>query len=382
MRRLLAIVAAIVLVDTMFYAAISPLLVYYAHHFHMAKAQAGVLSASYAAGTLLGSLPAGWLAARVGVRSTIVGGLSLMIAASLAFAFATSIGPLDAARFVQGLGGAASWAAGMAWVIERAPAGRRGEMIGTTLAAAIAGGLLGPALGAVAAETTPKLAFSAVAALGVGLLLWTLTEPAPAPTRATRLDGLTPALRDRGVLTGLWLTALAALLYGTLAVLAPLRLSRLGASSATVGLAFVGGAALAAISSPLVGRLSDRSGWRRPVLSALCVSMVWALLLTLPRAIALLFALVVVADGVFGLPYSPAGAMISEGAERVGLAQSYGFALFNLAWAGGQVIGGAGSAGLAQATADAVPYSLLAGLCALTVAAIARRRRGLAPLRR
>jgi hypothetical protein len=87
---------------------------------------------------------------------------------------------------------------------------------------------------------------------------------------------------------------------------------------------------------------------------------------------------VVVADAVFGVPYPPAGAMISEGAGRVGLAQAYGFGLFNLAWAGGQVIGAAGSAGLAQATADAVPYSLLAGLSALTVAAIALRRRDLA----
>jgi MFS family permease len=374
-------VAAIVLVDTMFYAAIAPLLPFYVHHFGIAKAQAGVLAASYAAGTLLGSLPAGWLAARLGVRPTIMSGLGLMTAASLAFAFATSIGPLDVARFVQGLGGAASWAAGMAWVIERAPDGRRAEMIGTTLAAAIAGALLGPVLGTVAAQTTPKLAFSAVAALGVGLLLWTLTEPAPAPSRATRLDGLTSAVRDRSVLTGMWLTALAALLYGTLAVLAPLRLSHLGARSTTIGLAFVAGAAVAAVSSPLIGRLSDRRGWRRPVLTGLSLSMAWVVLLALPRGVAVLVGLVIVADGLFGLPYSPAGAMISEGAQRVGLGQTYGFGLFNIAWAGGQVIGAAGSAGLAQVTDDVIPYSVLAALCAATVAAIARGRRDVATAR-
>ncbi len=379
-------VAAIVLVDTMFYAAIAPLLPYYTHHFHLAKAQAGVLSASYAAGTLVGSLPAGWLAARFGVRRTILSGLGLMIAASLAFAFASRAGPLDVARFVQGLGGAASWAAGMAWLIARAPDGRRAEMIGTTLAAAIAGGLLGPVLGTVAAETTPKIAFSAVGALGVGLWLWTLSEPAPAPSGATRLDGFGLALRDPSVLTGMWLTALAALLYSTLSVLAPLRLSHLGASNATVGLAFLVGAAFAAASSPLVGRLSDRRGWRRPVLIGLGLSMACAVSLTLPRTVVLLFGLVVVADSCFGVPYSPAGAMISEGAERRGLGQTYGFGLFNLAWAGGQVIGAAGSAGLAQATADAVPYSVLAGLCALTVAAIgacrgSRRSRRARPAR-
>src|SRR5947209_15536065 len=117
MRRLLAMVAAIVLVDTMFYAAIAPLLPYYAQHFHLAKAQAGVLAAAYAAGTLIGSIPAGWMAARVGVRATILTGLALMIGSSVVFAFARTVGLLDAARFVQGVGGAASWAAGLAWLI-------------------------------------------------------------------------------------------------------------------------------------------------------------------------------------------------------------------------------------------------------------------------
>jgi hypothetical protein len=84
---------------------------------------------------------------------------------------------------------------------------------------------------------------------------------------------------------------------------------------------------------------------------------------------------VVVADGLFGVSYPPAGAMISAGAEHVGLGQAYGFALFNLAWAGGQVIGGAGSAGLAQATSDAVPYLLLSILCAITLVAVVRQGR-------
>ena len=57
----------------------------------------------------------------------------------------------------------------------------------------------------------------------------------------------------------------------------------------------------------------------------------------------------------------------------MGLDQGYAFALFNLAWAGGQVVGNAGSAGLAQATADAVPYALLAALCLATIVTVGRR---------
>jgi MFS family permease len=372
MRRLVVMVAAIVLVDTMFYAAIAPLLPYYKHHFHIDKSTAGVLAAAYAAGTLLGAIPSGWLAARLGVRRTVLFGLALMVVSSVVFGFAHHVALLDAARFVQGVGGAASWAAGMAWLIARAPGSRRGEMVGTALGAAIVGSLLGPVLGTVASQTSPQLVFSLVGVVGIALGAWTLTESAPPPSGGRGFGAFGPALRDARVLAGMWLTVLASLLYGTLAVLAPLRLDHLGASGVTVGLAFLLASAAAAGASPVVGRVSDRRGWRVPVRACLCVSALAALLLPLPSSAPLLFALVVLCDPFFGASYAPAGAMISDGSERAGLDQGYAFALFNLAWATGQVVGEAGSAGLAQATSDAVPYGTLAGLCVLTLVAVTR----------
>src|SRR2546425_515227 len=106
MRRLFALVAAVVLVDTCFYAAISPLLPHYAHELDLSKAAAGVLTASYAAGTLIAALPSGWLAARVGVKPTVLTGLALLAASSLAFGLAHDVVALDVARFAQGIGGA------------------------------------------------------------------------------------------------------------------------------------------------------------------------------------------------------------------------------------------------------------------------------------
>lgn len=372
MRRLVIMVAAIVLVDTMFYAAIAPLLPYYTHHFHIHKSGAGVLAAAYPAGTLLGSLPAGWMAARLGVRPTVLFGLALMVVASFAFGFAESVPLLDSARFLQGIGGAASWAAGLAWLMARASGERRAEMIGTALAAAIGGALLGPVIGTLANQTSPKLVFSAVGVLGIGLAIWTFTERAPAPQGGPGFAAMRPALREPRLLTGMWLTTLGALLFGTLAVLAPLRLDHLGASGVTVGVAFLIGAGAAALSSPLVGRVVDRRGWQTPVRAGLCASAVAAVLLPLPTSPALLVVLIVLSDPAFGASYPAAGAMISDGAERAGLDQGYAFALFNLAWGIGQVLGDAGSAGLAQATSDAVPYATLAVLCVATLAVISR----------
>src|SRR5512139_117813 len=121
MRRLLLLVGAIVFVDTMFYEAIVPLLPHFRDDPGLSKTGAGVLAGAYSAGTLLGALPAGWLAARWGVRQTVGLGLALMSAASLAFGLAQSAVALDLARFLQGLGGAASWAGGLAWLVRAAP---------------------------------------------------------------------------------------------------------------------------------------------------------------------------------------------------------------------------------------------------------------------
>jgi MFS family permease len=375
MRRLVLLVAAIVLVDTMFYAAITPLLPYYSHHFHLSKSSAGLLAGAYPAGTLIAALPGGWLAARIGVRRTVLVGLALMIVSSVVFGFARHIGLLDGARFLQGVGGSASWAGGLAWLMARAEGTRRGELIGTALAAAIAGALFGPVLGSAASLTSPKLVFSLVGVLGAVLVAFTLLEEPTAPTGARARAGFRLALRDSRVQAGMWLTTLGALLFGTLAVLAPLRLDRLGASGVTVGAAFLLAAGFAALSSPIVGRYSDRRGWRLPVFVGLIASAAFLAVLPLPASAAVLFVLVVCADPCFGAAYPAAGAMISDGAERAGLDQGYAFGLFNLAWASGQVVGDAGSAGLAQATADAVPYALLAGACVVTLFGLSRSSR-------
>ena len=155
MRRLLAFTCVIVFVDTLFYAAITPILPELSDEYGLSKTAAGVLAAAYPAGTFIGAIPGGWMAARVGVRPTVLLGLGLMVAASIGFAFADSIVVLDVSRFMQGVGGAASWAGALGWMIGAAPRERRGQYIGTALAAAVAGALFGPVLGAAAGRVRP-----------------------------------------------------------------------------------------------------------------------------------------------------------------------------------------------------------------------------------
>ena len=98
MRRLLPLVAAVICVDSLLYAALTPLLPHFTHELGLSKGQAGALVAAYGAGSLVGALPGGLAAARFGPRPAVLVGLALMGAAGVAFAFAGEFWTLLGAR--------------------------------------------------------------------------------------------------------------------------------------------------------------------------------------------------------------------------------------------------------------------------------------------
>jgi MFS family permease len=381
MRRLLLLVGAIVLVDTMFFAALTPLLPHYVHELDIGKAGAGVLQAMYPAGALLAGIPSGMAAARFGVKPTVLTGLTLLALTTVAFGLADSVWALDLARFLQGVSSAFSWTGGLAWLVAAAPARSRGSLIGSAFGAAIAGALFGPVLGAVASFTGTGLAFGTVAGLALLLAVAAAMTPAAAPDRPQPIRMLFEALsRDRLIQIGVWLCLIPALLFGTLSVLAPLRLSALGWGAVAVGATYLVSAALEAGWAPLLGRLSDRYGRMRPLRAALAASAVVAILLPWPESPWLLALLVVAAGFAFGSFWTPAMSMVTDAAEVRGLDYGYAFALVNLAWAPGQAGGSAIGGGLAAITSDAVPYLLLAGMCLVTLRAMSRYRETAVPV--
>jgi MFS family permease len=364
-RRLVLLVGAIVLVDTMFYAAIVPLLPKLADELDLGKNGAGVLTGAYAAGTLLGSLPAGWLIARAGVKPTVVLGLTLMAVSGLAFAFGDTVAVLDAARFLQGAGGACSWAAGMAWLAAEAPRERRGELLGSAIGAAIFGVQLGPVVGAVASAIGQEITFSSTVAFGVALGVWAWATPVrPGSGEALATPG--SALRSRSMLAGMWLTALPAAAFGVLDVLAPLRLAALGASALALGATFFVAAGVEAAVNPLVGRYTDRRGARAVVRGGLGATVAALVLIQLPgTAVALAFVVVAI-SGLLGVLWVPAMGLLTGGAERIGLDHGFAFAYFNLSWAAGFSLGSFAGGTLAEVTRDGVSYSGVAALYAVS----------------
>jgi LPXTG-motif cell wall-anchored protein len=68
-------------------------------------------------------------------------------------------------------------------------------------------------------------------------------------------------------------------------------------------------------------------------------------------------------------------AWLSSILERRGDAAGLSGSLINLAWAGGQIAGGAGGGALAGATGDATPMLVASGLALVTLLALGARRR-------
>jgi MFS family permease len=399
-RRLVLVVGAVVLVDTMFYAAIAPLLPALAHEFRLSKLSAGVLTASYAVGMLVGSLPGGLLAARVGPKRAVYVGLTLLGASTLAFGFVQSAVGLGVARFVEGVGGACSWAGGLAWIVAESREERRGAMIGRAVGAAIGGALLGPVIGTVANAIGRGATFSGVVVLAVALIVAVsriplahgasgqglahgaseqglahgASEQGPAHGAPGRgVADLSGALRSRAIVAGVWLVALPAVASGLVNVLGPLRLHRLGAAAAAIGATFLAGAAIEAAMSPAVGSLSDRRGRFVPMRFGLAGAAALLACFTLPASAAALAVLIVALAATLGTFWAPAMALLADAAAARGLDQALAAALMNVAWAAGQIVGSGVGGALAKAAGDALPMLLTAGACAATLALLKGR---------
>lgn len=375
-RRLVVVIGAVVFVDTMFYAAIAPLLPELAHSLHLSKLSAGVLAASYPAGVLAAAIPGGILAVRIGPKNTVYVGLGLLAGSTLAFGFVQNLALLDLARLVEGIGSACAWAGGLAWIVADAPPDRRGAMIGAALGAAIGGSLFGPVVGAVANGIGRGLAFSAVVVLSLGLILAARTLPLARAPSGQGVKELGRALRSRRLLAAMWLVGLPAIVSGVLNVLGPLRLHVFGAGAAAVGAAYLSAAAAEGVVTPVIGRLSDRRGRIAPLRAGLILTIALTACFTLPATAAALAVLIVATAAALGTFWAPAMAMLSDAAEERRLDQALAAALMNLGWAVGAIVGETGGGAIAKTAGDGLPMYVVAGLCGVTLAGLTRRPAG------
>jgi MFS family permease len=372
-RRTVTLIRALLGFESVLYSVLTPILPHYAHVFGASKPAIGLLTASYPAGMLPGSLLGGWIATRTGVRRTTVTGLLLFTGSIVAFGFGSEIAVLDGLRFVQGIACGCIWGGGLAWVIAISPRDRRGEMLGSVFAAAIFGTLIGPVLGTMAVAAGTGVVFACVGGVSLLLTAWTLQHPEPPRAALGAGAPLGVLARDPRIALGCWVILLEACVIGATGTLLPLRLSAFGASGVAIGITFVLASVLALLVNPPIGRLADRRGIVLPLTIGLGGTAVLLALLPLPQSPLPLAALTVL---MLGGPLTacgmPAVSIVTDAIERVGAALAFGSMLFNLAWATGETIGAPAATSLSRATSDAVPLAALAAVLLATLA-ISRR---------
>jgi MFS family permease len=367
MRRLLLLASAMIFFDVAFFAAIAPLLPGYVDELGLSKAQAGVLSASYAAGTLLASLPAGFVASRVGPRRTVICGLLLLGVASLIFGQVDTIYPLDSARFVQGVAGALIWSGALTWLITASPEENRGSVIGTALGTAVAGALLGPAIGALAASVGTGPVFGSVLIITLLLAFAASRLPEVRSPERQSLPEVAATMLSRPILDATAFVAAPSVMFGAIEVLVPLRIDALGGGHEVIAAGFIAGAALEATLAPLAGRFSDRVGRRTPYVTGLSICAAAMVAIALAQTLGTVLAALIVTSLGAGLCFAPALTLLSDVAESSSLHQGFAAGLSNMAWAAGQVAGGIGGGVVASVTGNAIPSVAIAALLLATV---------------
>ena len=369
MRRLLVLVCLVIFVETMLYSALVPLLPHYTHEFGLSKSAAGLLVGAYAAGTLLAAIPGGIVAARYGPRRGLLVGITIMGLASLAFGFAGDAWTLGIARFAQGIGGSLAWAGALTWLIAASPVARRGELLGTAIGSAIFGALFGPVIGAFAHHVGPREVFVGLAGVAVLLGVWTLRTPGVEAERPRR-GSIGRALTEPEVLQALWLMTVPALVFGVVGVLVPLKLDHAGWSATAIAVAWVVSAAIEMVIAPLIGRVSDRRGRLLPLRAALGGAVVVLVAFAFAYRPVVVVPILILSGVTFGAFWAPAMALLSDAADRIGLAQGLAFGLMNAAWGAGNALGPAIGGALADAAGDALPFTVLAVFCLATLASL------------
>src|SRR5919112_609988 len=351
---------------------VDPILPALADQLHASRAQVSLLFTSYLVVTAVAMLVTGWVSSRIGAKRTLIVGLLLIVAFSLAAASSDTIGQIVGFRAGWGLGNALFIATSLAVIVASSSGGFAGAIVlyETALGVGIASG---PLLGGLLGNVSWRGPFFGVAFLmAVALVATTLLLPAtPRPAHRSSITAPLTALRHRSLAT----MGLTGLFYNwgffTLLAYSPFLMNL---DAIRLGLVFCGWGVMVAVFSVFAApRLQARFGTARTlyvnfVLLALDLAAIAAF--TTNRVVVIVA--VVVAGMFLGINNTlvTQAVMMVSPVERPVASATYGFVRFI---GGGIAPYVAGK--LAERFTDAVPFWVGAGSMLLALAVFTTGRR-------
>lgn len=332
--------------DALLYMLVVPFLPSRAQALGASPFATSALFAMYAACLFIATPALGWLTDRIGARHVLLLGLAALAAATVAFAYAPGLLLLFAARGAQGVAAAATWTAGLALVAQLTSVKQRPAVFSRILMATGIGTLIGPPLGGllytVGGFSAPFIAVAALVVLdGCGRLIFLPSRrPHVAPLTTAHRAGHVHLRQDPQLVFALLMTLAGAALLALAEPSIPLVLNtHFGVKPFAIGLVFGGVALVFILFQPLVAAVTRWVGADRAVAFGLVMSA-GALVLEAvsPTALHAEFALIYLALGL-SLILLPALEVLTSRGQTRAVAFGALFAAYNLAYAGGQLIG-------------------------------------------
>lgn len=337
-----ALVSFAAFTDLVAYSIAVPVLPDLSRRLGASPTMIGLLFAAFGV-TLLGvSIPIGAVSDRFGRKVPIVGGLVLLAASTVLFAFAETLPALFAARLAQGAADAVTWVVGFALIADLYGPAERGRVMGFVMSGTSFGLMIGPSLGGWLYETggmaLPFLTVAALAAAAAIGFLWLRPPEVHVAREAVPLGRL---LRVRAVAVCALTVVVAASTAAMLEPAVSLWLSAdLGLNPSRVGIVFGVAAVAATALHPVFGRLSDRWGGRRLTMIGLVLTAVMMPVVSRASSFPSAIALYLLMGAALALVVTPSLAFMAEATSSAGV-ESFGvsYGVYNFAWGFGLLVG-------------------------------------------
>jgi MFS transporter, DHA1 family, solute carrier family 18 (vesicular amine transporter), member 1/2 len=382
-----AVVCGAVFLDMLLYGIIIPIAPDYVRSLGLGTGLLGTIFASDAIGLFAASPVASALTGRLGARRVLLAGSVGIVASSAAWVEASSVGMLILARAVQGMAAAMTWTASLALIAGLYRSRGRGQALGWLMTAMAVGSVAGAPAGGLLAESAgyraPFVLAGALAVVEAALFAW-IVPRASNDSEPSRLLATVHALLARGSSR----TSLIAILAASTGIsaaepLLPLFLhDDLHVPPGGIGVLFGLTMLVFAAISPLVTVLTSRIGPAGVIAGGLAAAMaILGVLALLPTVLAEGAALTAF-GGCLAAVFTPALDLISSVSDELGASYGQAYALVNIVYSGGMLIGPL-AAGLVAQRAG-IPAACAATALASLLAVAASRLPWLAavPLRR
>ena len=323
--EILVIVCIIAFIDSSAYGIVIPFLPQYAISLGASDLDVGIIFASYAVVQLLSVIPFGLMSDRYGRKPFMVMGMLLLSVTSLLYPLAQNVPLLIFCRGLQGLAASATWSSAVALVADIYPGKDKGAKLGIASGATNMGGIAGPLLGGIVSDVNFNLPFILIALASLIMFIYMgfrlkVERREEAVERIPYRKMIGESLKIRNVLIIIIINVFTTIFWGFLEPLMPPYLSsRFSLTSTEIGLVFGGMTFVYAIIQPLVGRLSDKYGRKKFIISGMILLAVANLIIPFSWDVVSLTILLMLSSSLAAVAWTPLIPLVIESLQDRGV---------------------------------------------------------------